>query len=78
MKPKKKEDQNVGASVPFKRVNKILTGGSMETMCRAETEGKAVQRLLHPETTPPGDPCHIQLPNPNVIVDAGKCLLIEI
>jgi hypothetical protein len=49
MKPKKKEDQNVGASVLFKRVNKILTGGSMETMCRAETEGKAVQRLLHPE-----------------------------
>jgi hypothetical protein len=26
MKPKKKEDQNVDASVPFRRVNKILTG----------------------------------------------------
>jgi hypothetical protein len=30
MKPKK-EDQNVDASVLFRRGNKILTGGSMET-----------------------------------------------
>jgi hypothetical protein len=26
--------------------NKILTGGNKETKCRAETEGKAIQRLL--------------------------------
>jgi hypothetical protein len=47
MKPKKKEDQTVDASVLFRRGNKIFTGGNMETMCGAETEGKAIQRLLH-------------------------------
>ena len=41
----KKEDQNMDASVLFRRVSKILTGGNMETMCGAETEGKAIQRL---------------------------------
>ena len=40
MKPKKKEDQNVSASVLFIRVNKILIGGNMETKCGAETERK--------------------------------------
>jgi hypothetical protein len=35
------------------------------------------QRLRneHPETAPPGDPSHIQLPNPDTIVDANKSLL---
>jgi hypothetical protein len=47
MKLKKKEDQNVDASVLFRRVNKILTGGNMEAKCGAETEGKAIQRLPH-------------------------------
>jgi hypothetical protein len=47
MKPKKKEDQNVDASVLLRRVNKILTGGNMETKCGAETEGKITQRLPH-------------------------------
>jgi hypothetical protein len=47
MKPKKKEDQNVDASVLFRRVNKILRGGNMETMCGADSEGKATQRLPH-------------------------------
>jgi hypothetical protein len=47
MKPKKKEVQNVDASVLFRRVNKILRGGNMETKCGAETEGKAIQRLPH-------------------------------
>ena len=46
MKPKK-EDQNVGASVLLRRVNKILTGGNMESKCGAETERKAIQRLPH-------------------------------
>jgi hypothetical protein len=46
MKPKK-EDQNVDTSVLFRRVNKILTGGNMETKYGAETEGKAIQRLPH-------------------------------
>ena len=47
MKLKKKEDQSVNASVLLRRVNKILTGGNMETKCGAETEGKATQRLPH-------------------------------
>ena len=38
MKPKKKEDQNVGASVLLRKVNKIITGENMETKCGAETE----------------------------------------
>jgi hypothetical protein len=42
MNPKKKEDQNVDALLLFRRVNKILTGGNMETKCGAETEGKAM------------------------------------
>ena len=63
MKLKKKEDQNVDASVLFRRVNKIITGGNMETKCVA--------------TAPPGNPSHIQPPNLDDIVDAGKCLLME-
>jgi hypothetical protein len=47
MKPKKKEDQSMDASVLLRRVNKILTGGNMETKCGAETEAKAIQRLPH-------------------------------
>jgi hypothetical protein len=42
MKPKKKEDQNVDAPVHLRRVNKLLTGGNIETKCGAETEGKAI------------------------------------
>jgi hypothetical protein len=62
MKPKKKEDQSVDASVLLRRVNKILTGGNTETECGAETEGKAIQRLpnlgIHPNTvTKPGRYC---------------------
>jgi hypothetical protein len=55
MTSKKKEDQNVDASVLLGGVNKILTGGNMETKCGAETEGKAVLKL--PPT--PGDSSHI-------------------
>ena len=43
----KKEDQSVDASVLLKRGNKIPMGGKMETKCGAETDGKAIQRLLH-------------------------------
>jgi hypothetical protein len=46
VKPKK-EDQNLDASVLFRRVNKIITGGNMETKCGVKTEGKAIQRLSH-------------------------------
>jgi hypothetical protein len=47
MKLKKKEDQSVGALVLLRRLNKILIGANMEIKCRAETEGKAIQRLSH-------------------------------
>ena len=33
------------------------------------------RRKAHLETVLPGDPSHIQLPNPDTIVDANKCLL---
>ena len=42
MKLKNTEDQNVGASVLLRSVNKILTGGNMETKNGAETEGKTI------------------------------------
>jgi hypothetical protein len=47
MKLKKKEDQSVDTSVPLRRRNKILMGGNTEKECRAETKGKAIQRLPH-------------------------------
>jgi hypothetical protein len=50
---------------------KIPMGGDTETKCRAETEGKTIKRLPHL-----GNPSHIQLPNPDTIVDANKSLLI--
>jgi hypothetical protein len=37
-----------------------------------------VEQILkerHPETAPPGDPSHMQLPKADTIVDAKKCLL---
>jgi hypothetical protein len=42
----------------------------MEMKCRAETEGKAIQRLCHLGIHP-----HIEFPNPDTIVDAKKCML---
>jgi hypothetical protein len=47
LKPKKKEEQSVGASVIFRRGNKIVTGGNTETKCGAQTKAKAIQRLPH-------------------------------
>jgi hypothetical protein len=38
MKTNKQEDQNVDASLLFRRVNKILTGENMETKYGTETE----------------------------------------
>jgi hypothetical protein len=54
------------ASVLLRKGNKILTGGNMETKCRAENEGKTIQRLPH---------LGIQSPNLDTIVDAKKCML---
>jgi hypothetical protein len=42
MKPKKKEDQSVGALVILGKGNKIVKGANTETKCSAETEGKAM------------------------------------
>jgi hypothetical protein len=47
MELRKKEDQRVDALVLLKRGNKILTGENPETNCGAETEGKAIQRLVY-------------------------------
>ena len=47
MKPKKKEDQNVDASVLLIKRNIILTERNMETKCGPETDEKAIQRLPH-------------------------------
>jgi hypothetical protein len=47
MKLKKQEDQRIDTSVLLRRRNKISMGGYKETKCRAETEGKALQRLSH-------------------------------
>jgi hypothetical protein len=52
MKPKKKEDQSVDASVLLRGENKIFTGENMKPKCKAETERKVIQRLpllgIHP------------------------------
>jgi hypothetical protein len=52
MKPKKKEDQSVGAAVLLRRGNKIPMRGDMGTKSGAETEGKDIQRLPHLEIHP--------------------------
>ena len=49
MKLKKKEDQSFlcGCFGSSEKGNKIVTGANMVTKHRAETEGKAIQRLSH-------------------------------
>ena len=47
MKLTKNEDESLGASVLLRKGNKTLTGVNMETKGRAETEGKANQRLSY-------------------------------
>ena len=47
MKLKKKEDRIVDTSVLLRMENKIPMGGVTEARCRAETEGKTIQRLSH-------------------------------
>jgi hypothetical protein len=52
MKPKKKKNQNVDASVLLSWVNKILTGRNIEIKGRAETVGTATQKRPHPRIHP--------------------------
>jgi hypothetical protein len=65
MKLKKKKDQNVDNSILLRKGNKIPMERVTETKCEAETE-----RNDHPETAPPKDPSHIELPNPETFEDA--------
>ena len=65
----KKEDQSVGAW--------SFLEGEQNTH-RSKYGDKVLSRdgrKGHPETVPPGDSSYIQLPNPDSIVDAKKCLL---
>jgi hypothetical protein len=64
MKLKKKEVQSVDPSTLLRKGSKIPMEGVTETKCGVETEGMTIQRL------PPGDPSHIQTPNPDTIVRA--------
>jgi hypothetical protein len=52
MKLKKKEDRSVSTSFLLRRVNKIPMEGVTETKCRAETKGRTIQILPHPEIHP--------------------------
>jgi hypothetical protein len=47
MKLKKKEDQSMDTLFPLRMRNKIRMEGVTETMFRAETEGRIIQRLPH-------------------------------
>ena len=52
IKLREKEDQSVGASILLRKGNKILKGENWGSKCRAEIEGKVIQRLpylgIHP------------------------------
>jgi hypothetical protein len=64
-------DKHLDASLLFRRGNKIT---------HRRKYGDSVEQGLrrgNSETAPPGYPTHIQPPNPDVMVDAGKCLLME-
>ena len=70
MKLKKNEDQSVD-TLPLLRIgNKTPMEGVTETKFGAETERRTIQRPPHP-----GDPSHIQPPNPDTIAYARKILL---
>ena len=71
MKLKKKKDYNVDISVLLRQGIKLCIGGDTETKFGAEMKED------HSVTIPPGDPSHIQLPNPDTIVNANKCLLTK-
>jgi hypothetical protein len=64
MKFNKKEDQSVVTLVLLRRGNKIPMRGAPEPKCGVETVS-------------PGDPFHIQSPNPDTILDANKYLLTK-
>jgi hypothetical protein len=65
MKLKNKEEQSVDTSILLRKRSKY----------RQNIEQNLKES--HPETVPPGDPYHIQSPNPDTIVDSNECLLTE-
>jgi len=73
MKYKKKEEQSVDASILFRRENRNTR--------RRRYREKLLSRDLckgHPETSQPGDPSHMQIPNLENIVDAKMCMLTKV
>jgi hypothetical protein len=66
MKLKKKEDQSVDTMFLLRIRNKIPMKGVIETKFGKD----------HPETAPPSDPSHEQLPNPDTIAYVSKILFI--
>ena len=70
MKLKKKEGQNVDASVLLRRENKTLMGRNT----RSNTES-GIDKKDHSKTALSGVIPHMQPPNTITIADAKKCLL---
>ena len=68
MKLKKKEDQCLDTSI-------LLRWGTKYPW--KELQRQSVEQRLHQESVLPGDPSHIQPPNPETIADANKSLLTE-
>ena len=71
MKLKKKGDQSVDTFVLLRRVIKISMGGERDKVWSRN------RRKGHPVTVTTVDIAHIQLSNPDTIVDANKCFLTE-
>jgi hypothetical protein len=71
MNLKKIENQSVDAFVLLTRRKYLFTGVNMVLKCRAETVGKATQRLSQRYM----DSSNIQLPNPDTIVGTKNCML---
>ena len=69
MKLKKKEDHSLDTSIHFRRWEQNTHGRSYRDKVWSRD-----WRYDHPEIDSPGDPYHVQSPNPDTIVD-DKCLL---
>jgi len=67
----KKDDQSADASVLLKGGTKIFIGGDMEIKFGAETEGMAIQSLLHLGI----QPIYIHPPKLDSIYEAKKYML---
>jgi hypothetical protein len=67
---RKKEDHSVDTSVLLRRGIKIPNGRRYRYKVWSRNERKS-----YPGTVAPRDPSHIQLPNPDSIVDANKLLV---